>query len=346
MIRHIAGGCPAARAATMLGYTMRCLFRKKGSMSAEGSCSITFVADLFGVHPRTIKRARAELVSIGWLVTREADHWHVQRFGGRATVNLAWEERSRREGNTAGAACCTRLSPRPPKIDTEMPPPVTNRNLPSGRNQKPASGRRDGAWQQFPPGPDRWLGHVALEDLRDDDRLAALFERACMARLLKSCENDRLRFFAGAEHAVSAGTTNAAGLFATIVRRDLWRFITQSDEERAVRRLKRMHECLLATSGSRNSKHVVRVTNALAGSDSHSLIPIESLIRAVANQRSLELVLSNGRPETNGDPRGGGYSRHLSSATPPPQNAARSSTRSVVQKPHPGCPTRVEPQWP
>jgi len=346
MVRHIAGKCPAARAATALGYAMRCLFSVRDGISTEGSCSVSFVADLFDVHPRTVKRSRAELVAMNWLIPRSADRWHVQRFGGRTTINLAWENGSGNAGNMAGAACCTGLSPRPPRIDTKTPPPVTNRNLPSGRNQKPTERRPDGAWQRFPPGPDRWLGHVALEDLRDDDRLAALFKRACMAGLLKNCENDRLRFFAAAEHALSVGTTNTPGLFVTIVRRDLWRFITQSDEERAVGRTKRMHECLHGASRSPNSKHAAPVPNALVGSDSHSLIPIESLISAVANQRSLELALSDERPESNVDPGGGGYLWHLSSATPPPQSAARSSTHSAVGTLRVGYPSRVEPQRP
>ena len=66
---------------------------------------------------------------------------------------------------------------------------------------------------------------------------------------------------------------------------------------------------------------------------------IESLISAVANQRSLELALSNERPESNVDPGGGGYSRHLPPATPPPQSVARSSTHSTVGTPRVGYPS-------
>ncbi|MBU0508010.1 MAG: hypothetical protein ABII12_03535 [Planctomycetota bacterium] len=293
MIRHIAGDCPAARAATVLGYAMRCLFPARKGISAEGSCSVSFVSELFGVHPRTVKRSRAELVVTNWLIPGPADRWHVQRFGGRATVNLAWENRSGNGGNVAGAACSTALSPRPPRIDTKMPPPVSNRNLPSGRNHKPASGRPDGAWQRFPPGLDRWLGHVALEDLRDDGRLAALFERACMARLLKDCENDRLRFFAAAEHALSVGTTNAPGLFATIVRRGLWHVITLSDEERTVSRMKRMRDGSGVVSENVTPNHAGRVPTTFPPSSRRLSVPIESLVRRVANQRSIELVLKN-----------------------------------------------------
>jgi len=273
---------------------MRCLFPARDGISAEGSCSASFVSELFGVHPRTVKRARAELVATNWLLPRPADRWHVQRFGGRATVNLAWEDRRASGGNVAAAACCSGLSPRPPRIDTKMPPPVTNRNLPSGKNQKPAERRADGAWQRFPPGPDRWLGHVTLEYLRDDDRLAALFERACMACLLKNCENDRLRFFAAAEHALSVGTTNAPGLFATIVRRDLWRFITQGDEERAIGRMKRMHGGAGVMSGDRTPNHAGRMPTTFPPSSRRPSVSIESLVRTVANQRSIALVSKNG----------------------------------------------------
>ncbi len=294
MVRHIAGECPAARAATVLGYAMRCLFSARDGISAEGSCSVSFVSGLFGVHPRTVKRSRAELITMNWLVLRPADHWHVQRFGGRATVNLAWDDRNGNAGNVVSTPSCTRLPPRPPRIDTKTPPPVTNGNLPSGRNQKPAERRPVGVWQRFPPGPDRWLGHVALEDLRDDDRLAALFERACMARLLKNCESDRLRFFAAAEHALSVGATNMPGLFVTIVRRDLWRFITQNDEERAVSRMKRMRGGAGVMSGDLTPNHAGRMPTTFPPSSRSPSVSIESLVRTVANQRSIALVLKNG----------------------------------------------------
>jgi len=270
MIRHIAGAKPAARAATVLGYAMRCLFPARGGISAEGSCSVSFVAGLFDIHPRTVKRSRAELIAMNWLIPCPADHWHVQRFGGRATVNLTWKDRSGIGGSAAGAACCTGLSPPPPRTDTKTPPPEANRNLPSGRNHKPAERRANGAWQRSPPGAGPWLGHVALADLHDDHRLASVFGRACDSRLLNYCESDRLRFFAAAEHALRLGTRNPCGLFAETVRKSGWHMLTQVDEDRARVRLSKLAAATPVRTG--------RFSDSGAG--------VRSLVQEVAARRA------------------------------------------------------------
>jgi hypothetical protein len=47
--------------ATVLGYAIRCLWLKRASVSSTGSCAASFIAQAFGVHIRTIKRARRQL---------------------------------------------------------------------------------------------------------------------------------------------------------------------------------------------------------------------------------------------------------------------------------------------
>ena len=56
--------------------------------------------------------------------------------------------------------------------------------------------------------------------------------------MLSASESDRLKFFAAAEHARVIGTTNPCGLFARLVRSQLWHYLTQDDEDAANRRLK------------------------------------------------------------------------------------------------------------
>ena len=53
---------------------------------------------------------------------------------------------------------------------------------------------------------------------------------------------DRLNFFAAAEHARAVGTRNSCGLFATIVRRGLWQYITLADEDAARAKLQSLIE--------------------------------------------------------------------------------------------------------
>ncbi len=85
------------------------------------------------------------------------------------------------------------------------------------------------------------LRHVQASDLRDDDRLRRLLRQAVARGWLKDSQADQLRGFAAAEHALRVGTQNPAGLFAWMLRRRCWSFITSADEDQARARLRR-HE--------------------------------------------------------------------------------------------------------
>jgi hypothetical protein len=82
------------------------------------------------------------------------------------------------------------------------------------------------------------LKHIVPEDLRDTARLLVLFEEAKGKGIIGGSESERLIFVATAERARLTALTNAPGLFAELVRRRLWHFITQDDEDRAQKRLR------------------------------------------------------------------------------------------------------------
>ena len=91
-----------------------------------------------------------------------------------------------------------------------------------------------------PPGglPAPRLEDVLLEDLKDTARLLDLLAQAVSRGLVSTSEADRLRFVASAEHALSIGQGNPAGLFMHLVRGKSWRYLTQEDEDRANARIK------------------------------------------------------------------------------------------------------------
>jgi hypothetical protein len=74
---------------------------------------------------------------------------------------------------------------------------------------------------------------VLVTDLEDPRRLLVLLEQAQRRGDVGRSESERLKFFAAAEHAVRHERQNPAGLFATIVRRGLWRYASAEDEDRA-----------------------------------------------------------------------------------------------------------------
>jgi hypothetical protein len=77
-----------------------------------------------------------------------------------------------------------------------------------------------------------------LEDFQDTDRLLALFAQAHSQGLIGKSESHRLTFLATAEHARIIGTNNPCGLLAKLIRRQLWHYVTDSDEDAASTRLK------------------------------------------------------------------------------------------------------------
>jgi hypothetical protein len=85
--------------------------------------------------------------------------------------------------------------------------------------------------------------------------LLVLFEEAETRGLVNGSENERLHFFAAAEHAAIIGSINPAGLFARLIRNRGWHFATLSDEDAArVRLKKRLHGDVVDAERERSSK--------------------------------------------------------------------------------------------
>ncbi len=230
VLRHLAGGETVSRTATMLGHLLRCVFHHRGSgWNSVGSCSIRFVAELFGVDARSVKRARRRLVDEGWLKPESADHWHVQAQGARVKVNLSWfpgPQEPLLDVNAAG------MSPRPPGFACPLSPPGSKRTLPLVlQNHTPAFPRGVGVWTDGPAEDPPRLADVRLCDLVEADRLQLLCQEACARGWIRSSEHDTLRVFSAAAHARRVGRTNPCGLFVVVLRRGLWMYLSNDDDD-------------------------------------------------------------------------------------------------------------------
>lgn len=226
VIRYLAAETRPVLIATGLGHCLRCLYYRRGVCEPYGTCKASWVADVFEVDLRNVKAARGALVSLGLLIPQPCSQFRLNRWGLPVVVNLAWK--------ATGDA--SESPPLGTETSTETPPPNRNRELSSRfENQKlppkalGAQRAREGRGR-----PD--LRRIRREDLGDTERLRALFRQAAKCRLVLDTECDRLRFLGAAEHARAIGK-NPAALFAAMVRRGLWRFITHADEDRARRRL-------------------------------------------------------------------------------------------------------------
>ena len=236
-IRLLAQTGTSAVIAVLLGLMLQGLYYRDGQCVAWGRAKSSWMACLFGLDVRNIKRARRHLLTLGLMLDAPDDRWKRQRWGGAFTLNLAW---SRPDSYSTA-----RPSSPPPtaEIRPDSPPPVSDRNLPSEiNNQKLGSAGPAGICVEKGIGeeqkPPTWK-HVERGDLSDTARLLSLFEQAARKGDVSGSEHGRLLFVTAAEHASCRGTRNAPGLFVHLVKRKLWHYCTQDDEEAARARIKR-----------------------------------------------------------------------------------------------------------
>lgn len=227
VLRFLAAGANPATAAYALALVVRCCHVRRGSRYVgQGRCSSRLAAELFDVHPRSIKRAAAAMKSLGWAVrVQTRDRW-TRRHGPVVTLNLNWRW-SR-----------TTLSPERARSRTNLSPPIRKQELLTDlmnqeehvvpdRTERSRGGRSHSA-----------LRAVLREELRDVESLLRRYGRATQERLVSPTSAGRLAFVAAAQHARRVGERNPCGLFVTVIRRELWSYISQADEDAARRMLR------------------------------------------------------------------------------------------------------------
>lgn len=91
------------------------------------------------------------------------------------------------------------------------------------------------------------LQHMTLPDLKDTERLLALYTQSVQAKLIGPSEAERLTFVGLAQHVLAYRPENAGGLFRQLLTRRRFHFVTQEDEDTAQKRLKQ-HFCTIRGS--------------------------------------------------------------------------------------------------
>jgi len=215
---------------TVFGILMRCLYYKKERCVSGGRCKASWIAHVFQLNSRNVKRERKRLTEIGWLIACESNQHLLNRWGLALIVNLHWQNSQKN----------AELPPLEAKNNAEVPPPIINEKLSYKRNNNQKLHRRSGVQNRTGVGVKPSLKNITLEDLRKPERLERLFHRAVSAGIVTLSESSRLAWFSAAEHALQAGRENPCGLFVAIYRQKLWHHITQEQEDQARTKLKRL----------------------------------------------------------------------------------------------------------
>jgi hypothetical protein len=264
-VRLIAGGLKASVIATMLGHLLRCLYYREQRCHSGGWCKASWIAEVFGMDLRSVKAARKHLVTIGWLQPCSTPQSLCNRWGTYTRISLSWTRAPLEKVTEEATKIPPRESPPPPDVFTTELPPLLKEDrepfqdlqhqkpaqtadpippLPPPQHTEPTPCRPSSGVQKqekkntkTPPTQAPTLRHIVLDDLRDTDRLLALFEQAHAQGLIGKSDSQRLTFLATAEHARAIGSTNPCGLLAELIRRQLWHYVTDSDEDAASARL-------------------------------------------------------------------------------------------------------------
>jgi hypothetical protein len=274
MLRFLADGARPALIAVVLGILLRCLSRRREGFDGRGRFKASWVARTFGISTVAVKVARRELVKLGWIVAEPGNQWAENRWGRTFHINLGWQSPgSTRPTGARSIPLPAETGARsiPPDLQTWNPSGRTE-------HQEPACSRPPGSGDCLSgPGksgpratqdvevvasisvvpvltptipvsapvtktdavlPAPQLADIWTEDLTDIGRTLDLHRQAVAKGLVTSSEHDRLRFVALAEHARQVGRQNSCGLFAALLRRQAWSFITTSEEDAARRRLR------------------------------------------------------------------------------------------------------------
>ena len=231
IIRYLAKSRSRTVIGTALGSLLRTLYfyPAKGCLSG-GRVKCSWIADTFDLDLRNVKKARGQLIEVGWLVAGEASQISLNRWGLPVEINLLWGLQVVQPN--------TETPPRNAECEQKSPPPYDKKlSTRSSSNQKlKASGVETRTAEEIKP----CLRNITLEDLRDPGRLDRLYDEATAAGLMPRTVSARLKWFAAAERAIQAGERNPCGLFVAIYRRGLWHHITQAQEDLARVKLKRL----------------------------------------------------------------------------------------------------------
>jgi hypothetical protein len=236
VVRFIASPCKRCVIATILGHLMRCLYYRAGECVSGGFCKASWVAEVFSIDLRNVKASRKFLAdTLGLFEYVPVPQSLLNRYGYKVILNLSWNGGAVDKSSPAQCG----LPPLDAHTDSSLPPLEEHiKPLRERKHQKPACGGKDTGVLERKRVGEPTLAHIVPEDLRETTRVLTLFEQAQERGLIGGSESERLTFVATAERARVRAEKNAEGLFAELVRRRLWHFVTQDDEDRAQARLR------------------------------------------------------------------------------------------------------------
>ncbi len=216
-----------------LAYCIRglSLSPRDRTIKNKGSVKASWIAEVFNLSLRAVKGARRELIAMGW-ISKDIGSFQrkLNRDGAYFEINLSWGREEKRDASPP------QFAPPSPKNTPQFAPPKERLKTPYGsKYQETSSGVLT---KEKEPS----LKNIAREDLESITRTEALYQEALRAGWLVPSEANALNWIGAAIRAKTVKGGDSVRIFVTIVRKKLWHYVTQEQEDRAIAALKRHRE--------------------------------------------------------------------------------------------------------
>ena len=276
VLRFLAKSSKASTIKTTLAYVIRGLtITRQGEIRGAGSVKATWISDTMNLSERSVRSARSELLALGFITDDEGStQQKLNRTGAYFSINLDWKGAGKREervinrGGSEGASESpvaegvppvdnsfrreTKFAPLGVKIGVNFAPPYKDlKTLNRSKNQesreippnpsglcmaKTENGNRNSKQGGGLPPPN--IRDVRVEDLRSFGRVEELYRQAVKIGLIEASEAGVVNFISAAVRATKV-EGDAPRVFIGILKKKLWNFITQGDEDRALGALRK-----------------------------------------------------------------------------------------------------------
>ncbi len=222
-----------------LAHCARCLFKQGKKINPQGLVKASWVSGVFGISERAVHAARKWLIGLKFLIPVEVNQHVLNRFGGCFRINLKQgaeipPRKVRKEKKREEFA--------PPYKQSSCTKSTNNQYIKTSTNQtlkRPPKQARPGFWKNKSQEPD--IRDIRGGDLKQLSSVLILYQQAVKAGWLKHSEAN-LRNFASAAVRAQKVCGNAARIFVGIVKKGLWHYVTNEQEDRALTVLKRYRE--------------------------------------------------------------------------------------------------------
>jgi hypothetical protein len=228
VLRFLAKAQTKSMVLTTLAYMVRGLtITRVGEIKTSGTVKASWISEVTDLSIRSVKASRAKLIAVE-IISKDESSTQVKLNRTGSYFSVITVRKAVDKSDSARVI----FAPPIVKNSPEFAPPYKDKKTPYGsKNQKSTSGfliKRVGEGERKPT-----INNIVIEDLQSFYRTEELYFQAVKANWINDSENSFLDFLAAAIRAKSQKDADQVRLFVAIVKKKLFHFITNEQEERA-----------------------------------------------------------------------------------------------------------------